>query len=94
MYTDISIGFGRKESVPQEAEKEIDPLEKILQAAFSPTGEPQQKDFRTTEEIEYMLRETVDVSFSDINKMMNKLGYQTKFLEGCPVWIVFLNNQD
>lgn len=92
------IGFAP--SAKGEKDQEEDPfikahkarialISQFIDANYSPTGGTEQKNFRTSAELEYLLQETISVSLSNINEVMKELKFELIFLEGVPNWIVY-----
>ena len=46
-------------------------------------------EFRTATELRYELNEVLDVSTIIINDTLMKLGFDTKFIEGVPNWVLY-----
>lgn len=64
----------------------------FIEANYTPSGSTNQKEFKTSAELEYLLDEMVDASISLINEVLNELGYKIQFLEGVPNWILYEKN--
>ena len=82
------IGFNasgdESEQQPQAA------IKQFIEAKYAPSGFSENMEFKTSLEIEYELRESIEgVSLSAINEIMNELGFQLKFLEDKPHWVVY-----
>lgn len=92
------IGFAP--TTKGEKEQEEDPfikahkakialISEFIEANYSPIGCTDQKNFRTSAELEFYLKETISVSLSNINEVMKELKFKLIFLEGVPNWIVY-----
>jgi hypothetical protein len=60
---------------------------------FSVDGETKDKEFRTSAELAYMMREYGAVPAALVSKVMTKLQYRIKFIDGVPNWIIFMKDQ-
>ena len=86
------IGFGAYGDDDQEQEE---PQKKdtrfldFVQANYSTAGEVEDMEFRTATELQYELNEVLHVSTIKINDTLKELGFDTKFIEGVPNWVLY-----
>lgn len=66
-----------------------DQVKKFIEASYDPTGSTEQKEFKTSAELIYMLRETIDVSIKVVNEVMNDLQYQMQYIDQIPNWVLY-----
>lgn len=66
----------------------------FITAYFSTNGETGDKEFRTSVELAYMMREYGTIPAALISRIMTELQYRIKFIDGVPNWIVFMKDQD
>lgn len=64
-------------------------VKKFIEASYTPSGSTEQKEFKTSVELIYMLRETIDVSIKVVNEVMNDLGFQMIFIDQLPNWVLY-----
>ena len=100
------IGFVKKNSENDEnKEGTEDPFFKMftvnkahvkqfIENSFDPVGSTSKKEFKTSAELVYMLREFENPSMRVVNEIMNELKFQLIFIEGVPNWIVFMKESD
>lgn len=69
-------------------------VEQFIKNSFDPVGTTSNKEFKTSAELVYMLREFENPSIKVINEIMNKLQFQILFIEGIPNWVVYLKEPD
>ena len=60
---------------------------------YLPAGCREDTEFRSTDELLYELRETVHVDADTVNGILTDLGYQIRFLEGRPLWVLYSKNR-
>ena len=73
-------------------EKTIAVLTQYINVNYSNEGDTDQKEFRTSMEIIYELREMMDVSISLLNRTLNEMEFKMQFLEGVPNWVMYRKN--
>lgn len=64
-------------------------VKQFIENSFDPVGATN-KEFKTSAELVYMLREFVNPSMKVVNEIMNELNFQIIFIEGVPNWIVYM----
>jgi len=69
-------------------------LKQFIENCFEPSGATSKKEFKTSAELVYMLREFENPSMRVVNEIMNELKFQLIFIEGVPNWIVFMKESD
>lgn len=69
-------------------------VKQFIENSFDPIGSTSKKEFKTSAELVYMLREFDNPSMRVINDIMNELNYQIIFIEGVPNWIVYMKDLD
>lgn len=60
---------------------------------LSVDGETGDKEFRTSVELAYMMREYGTISATLISRIMTELQYHIKFIDGVPNWVIFMKDQ-
>lgn len=78
----------------KKTESDKDYVKQFIVNNFSPTGMTSHKDFKTSAEIVYMLREFEEVSIRRVNYILDELGFKLEFIEGIPTWTVFLKSSE
>jgi len=73
----------------QSSKKRIEQAKKFISAKYLSTGNPDNREFRTSMELQYEIREMIDLSTSTINEAMNELGFQVQFLDEKPNWVLY-----
>lgn len=63
-----------------------------IDANYTPYGEVEQKEFRTTRELIVELDETVTIGMSRLNKILKEKGFNTIFIEGISNWVLYIKN--
>lgn len=63
-----------------------------IDANYTPYGEVEQKEFRTTLELIIEMQEMSDVGMNELNKMLQEKGFKTIFIEGVSNWIMYEKN--
>jgi len=69
--------------------KSVEQIKTFLQAIYSNDGTTEQKEFRTTRDLIYELRDMITAGFKDMNEALSDLGYELEYLEGVPHWILY-----
>lgn len=64
-------------------------VKQFIEANYTPIGSTEQKDFKTSAELIYMLSETIDVSIKVVNEVMNELQYQMQYIDQVPNWVLY-----
>lgn len=64
-------------------------VKKFIEASYTPAGYTERKEFKTSAELMYMLRETIDVSIKVINEVMSELEYQMQYIDQVPNWVLY-----
>lgn len=62
---------------------------KFIDSNYSSSGDTEQKEFKTSTELIYMLRESIDVSVRLINEVMEELEYEMIFIDQVPNWVLY-----
>jgi len=89
------IGFYQGDEPEETKKKSIDsPIKEFIQNIFTPSGDTENKEFKTSSELVYMLREFNDTSLRAINEVMNELGFHVTTIENKVHWIVYTKNQE
>lgn len=86
------IGFyipDEDESKPEQPDSSVIILRKFIEFIYSPSGSVEQKEFRSALELQYELRESVEVSVNELNDVLTDMGYQLEFIEGSPHWVMY-----
>lgn len=86
------IGFyipDEDESKPERPDSSVIILRKFIESIYSPTGDTEQKEFRSALELQYELRESVEVSITALNEVLTAMGYELEFIEGVPNWVMY-----
>lgn len=89
------IGFhisDEEESKPEQPDSSVIILRKFIESIYSPRGSTEQKEFRTAMELQYELRESVEVSITALNEVLTAMGYELEFIEGLPHWVMYQIN--
>lgn len=81
------IGFVNTDSDEEENKAHI---KQFIENSFDLVGATLNKEFKTSAELVYMLREFVNPSMKVVNEIMNELNFQIIFIEGVPNWIVYM----
>lgn len=81
------IGFVNTDSDEEENKAHI---KQFIENSYDPVGATLNKEFKTSAELVYMLREFVNPSMKLVNEIMNELNFQIIFIEGVPNWIVYM----
>lgn len=81
------IGFVNTDS---DEEKNKARVKQFIENSLDPLGATLNKEFKTSAELVYMLREFVNPSMKVVNEIMNELNFQIIFIEGVPNWIVYM----
>jgi len=95
------IGFDRSD----DQEPEEDELEKIKKAErealkpfilanYLPIGSTDQKEFKTSMELQYELHEMIDFSTKTLNLCLAEMGFKIEFVEYVPLWVMYSLNCD
>lgn len=69
-------------------------VKQFIENSFNPVGTTSNKEFKTSAELVYMLREFGNPSMRVVNEIMNELNYKLIFIEGVPNWIVYMKEPD
>ncbi|MDH6355470.1 hypothetical protein M2132_001813 [Dysgonomonas sp. PH5-45] len=69
-------------------------IKQFIDNCFTPSGVTESREFKSSAELIYMLREFDNPSMKLINEIMNESGYQLTFIAGVPNWIVYIKNLD
>lgn len=69
-------------------------VKQFIENSFDPVGATSNKEFKTSAELVYMLREFENLSMRVVNEIMNELKFQIVFIEGVPNWIVYMKEPD
>lgn len=69
-------------------------VKQFIENSFDPVGATSSKEFKTSAELVYMLREFENPSMRVVNEIMNELNFQIVFIEGVPNWIVYMKESD
>ncbi|MCL1942471.1 MAG: hypothetical protein FWF54_02845 [Candidatus Azobacteroides sp.] len=64
-------------------------VKQFIEANYRPERNIDEKEFKSSMQLEYELREMTDASVSTITSVMNELGFQVRYLEGKPYWVVY-----
>lgn len=86
------IGFGAygdDDQEPEEVKQKDTRFLDFIQANYSTEGDVEDMEFRTATELQYELNEIMYVSTITINDTLMKLGFNTKFIEGVPNWVLY-----
>ena len=78
----------------QDEEIDIDvtvATEYIMQT-YSTSGETEEKEFRTTQELVHEVSEMAELTLKDMNKILSDIGYENTFIDGIATWVMFLRN--
>lgn len=89
------IGFyipEEDDATPEKPDSSAIILRKFIEANYQPEGDPENKEFRSALELQYELSESVSVSIRAINDLLTQLGYEIKFIEGVPNWVMYKKN--
>jgi len=89
------IGFyipDEDESKPEQPDSSVIILHKFIESIYAPNGSTEQKEFRTALELQYELRESVEVSITALNEVLTEMGYELEFIEGMPHWVMYQKN--
>ena len=89
------IGFyipDEDESKPEQSDSSVIILRKFIESIYSPTGSTEQKEFRSALELQYELRESVEVTITALNEVLTAMGYELEFIEGMPHWVMYQKN--
>ncbi|MDR2004388.1 MAG: hypothetical protein LBQ74_15270 [Prevotella sp.] len=60
---------------------------------FSVDGDARDKEFRTSAELAYMMREYGTIPAALVSRIMTGLQYGIKFIDGFPNWVIFMKDQ-
>lgn len=89
------IGFGNSDPDDEGCCEGSDAqIKQFIENSFDPIGITSNKEFKTSAELVYMLREFDNISLKVVNEIMNELNYKLIFIEGVPNWIVYLKGSD
>ncbi|GAB6122288.1 hypothetical protein [Dysgonomonas termitidis] len=69
-------------------------LSQFIRENFDTSGDTEDKDFKTSAELAYMLRESIRPSVSLVSTVMEELGFRLTFIEGVPHWSIYLKDTD
>lgn len=89
------IGFyipDEDESKPEQRDSSVIILRKFIESIYSPTGYTEQKEFRSALELQYELRESMEVTITELNEILTSMGYELEFIEGMPHWVMYQKN--
>lgn len=75
-------------------EERIDKLTEFIRQSFSPIGKTEDKEFKTTADIQYMYDNIMSLSASDIAEAMAKAGFRIEYVGGQPYWVMYTSNFD
>lgn len=73
----------------ERKDKDVEALKAFIQELYKPEGITEQKEFRTSLELKYELREMIDASTQDLSTALSELGYKHTFIEGVPNWVMY-----
>lgn len=79
-------------SLKKPASKE-DVIRDFITTYFSVDGETGDKEFRTSVELAYMMREYGTIPAALVSRIMTELQYRIKFIDGVPNWVIFMKDQ-
>lgn len=86
------IGFIKSD--PEEKLPKATPSEKLaieyIEQNYTPTGDVEKKEFRTTLELIVEMSEMVTISMNDLNSILKDQGFRTIFIEGVSHWVMYL----
>lgn len=57
---------------------------------YTPIGEIEKKEYVTSADIVRELSEMVIISIAEITQLMDSAGFEIKFIDGKPNWVVYL----
>ena len=92
------IGFVNSSPEKEENENDNDPFgfsfnaqmaTLYLDENYSPDGDVEKKEFRTTMELITEMNEMVDVSMHTVNKILLEKGFKTIFIDGVSNWVLY-----
>jgi len=89
------IGFGAygdDDQEPEEVKKKDTRFLDFIESNYSTAGDVEDMEFRTATELQYELNEIMYVSTIKINDTLKELGFDTKFIEGVPNWVLYKIN--
>lgn len=69
-------------------------VKQFIKNSFDPVGATSNKEFKTSAELVYMLREFENPSLRVVNEIMSELNFQIVFIEGILNWIVYMKEPD
>lgn len=75
-------------------EERIDKLTEFIRQRFSPIGKTEDKEFKTTADIQYMYDNIMSLSASDIAEAMAKAGFKIEYVGGQPYWVMYTSYFD
>ena len=88
------IGF--IQSDPEEKLPKATPSEKLaieyIEQNYTPTGDVEKKEFRTTLELIVEMSEMVAIDMSGLNSILMEKGFNTIFIEGVSNWVMYDRN--
>ena len=76
-------------SFEEQSTKKREQAKQFILAKYNPIGAPEEKEFRTTLELQYELREMIFLLESGINEVMNEMGFQVVYLDNKPNWVLY-----
>ena len=80
----------KRDFIDQMLEDRKQAIKQFIEANYRSTGNVDEKEFKSSMELEYEMQEMTEASINTINSVMNELGFQVQFLEGKPYWVVYL----
>lgn len=80
-----------EEKKTEKKEKEPSMFQQLLQERFSPTGDPENIHFLSTDDVCWMFHHMVVCDYEEVNEVLRGLGYQTRYLDdaGMLCWVLY-----
>jgi len=78
-----------KITVVDELQVAINRLMPYILAQYKPDGKTANKEFITSRELLYELQEITTTNMEVINKTLEQLGFDLKFIDKVPCWVVY-----
>jgi len=84
-----SYGDGDDLEEEQKKDKDVEALKTLIQSIYSPDGITEQKEFKTTAELIYELREMIPATGREMRTALSEMGFEIKYIDGTPMWVMY-----
>lgn len=77
------------EKAKRKREEQISRFRELILQNYSPQGKTEDKEYKTTAEIQYMYDNIMSLSAGFISEALSGAGFEIEYIGGQPYWVMY-----